>query len=79
MFFFLFISAGMAQQEKDIESSGETGQNESTVQAQETLASLFGRGSKMPELPQVKGSIALPNFDSSNMAIDESSLNKVED
>lgn len=43
-------------------------------QAQATMASLFGRGAKMPGIPRISGTIALPAFDSSGMVIDEKSL-----
>jgi len=52
----------------------EPGQEASLSQAQATLASLFGRGAKMPSIPRIDGTIALPSFDSSGMQIDESAL-----
>jgi hypothetical protein len=39
--------------------------------AQDTMASLFGRGAQMPVMPQMRGSMALPSFDSSELKIDE--------
>lgn len=53
---------------------GEGGQEASMSQAQATLASLFGRGATMPSVPHAEGTIALPGFDNSTMAIDEGSL-----
>lgn len=51
----------------------ESGQEASPSQAQATLASLFG-GTKMPGVPRIKGTLALPSFDSSGMTIDEATL-----
>ena len=48
----------------------------SPSQAQATMASLFGRGAKMPGIPRMGGTIALPSFDSSGMVIDEGSLSE---
>ena len=55
----------------DAASSEENDKDGSVAQAQETLSSLFGRNTKMPGIPVVKGTIALPSFDSSNMKIDK--------
>jgi len=55
--------------------SDDRGQEASASQAQATMASLFGRGAKMPVIPQMRGTIALPSFDSSKMKVDEGSLN----
>jgi hypothetical protein len=54
------------------------GQEASASQAQATMASLFGRGAKMPGIPNASGTIALAPFDSSNLIIDEGILNAVE-
>ena len=54
--------------------SEDRGQEDSASQAQATMASLFGRGAKMPGIPRIDGTIALPAFDSSGMKIDEGSL-----
>ena len=67
---FLSTSA-MAQQAA---GSDEHGQDASAAQAQATMASLFGRGAKMPGIPRINGTIALPAFDSSGMTIDEGAL-----
>ena len=52
----------------------ERGQEASATQAQATMASLFGRGAKMPGIPRINGTIALPSFDSSGMKVDEGAL-----
>ena len=52
------------------------GQEVSASQA--TMASLFGRGAKMPSIPHTNGTIALPSFDSSGMMIDEGALRAAE-
>ena len=46
-------------------------QNDSLAQAQATLASLFAPGSKMPALPSIKGTLAIPPFDNSRLKIDK--------
>ncbi|MFH0986220.1 MAG: hypothetical protein V1882_11945 [Candidatus Omnitrophota bacterium] len=71
VFSSLFSSRVMAQQGSDSEGYG---QEAPASQAQATLASLFGRGAKMPSVPHPKGTIALPSFDNSRMTIDEGSL-----
>jgi hypothetical protein len=67
----LTFSSAFAQYPAD---QSEGVQEASTTQAQETLASLFGRGAKMPSIPHPKGTVALPAFDSSGIMIDEGSL-----
>ena len=52
----------------------EHGQEASVSQSQATMASLFGRGAKMPGIPRISGTIALPAFDNSKMTIDEGAL-----
>lgn len=79
LLFFLVIPQGQTSPGEDEDFSGEIVREASTLQAQQTLASLFGRGSKMPEFPEVKGAIAIPSFDSSNMAIHEDILKINED
>ena len=70
--FFLSLSPfTYAQREVSPE---ERGGEDSASQAQSTMASLFGRGAKMPGIPRVNGTIALPAFDSSGMTIDEGVL-----
>lgn len=49
-------------------------QADNLPQSQATLASLFGRGAKMPDIPRIEGTVALPSFDSSEMRIDEAAL-----
>ena len=71
-FFLPFFPLAFAQQKSEPE---EYGQEASAAQAQATMASLFGRGAKMPGIPHLSGTIALPAFDSSKMTIDEGSLN----
>lgn len=58
-----------AQQEAMIpeENDSET----SLAQAQATMASLFGKQATLPDIPGIKGTIALPSFDSSNILMDE--------
>jgi len=81
--FFLFClvfssfspSLTFAQQRAGLE---EHGQETSPSQAQATMASLFGRGAKMPSIPRAGGTIALPAFDDSSMTIDEGSLRAAE-
>ena len=55
-------------------SSEASGQEASLSESQAVLASLFGRGGKIPSVPRIDGTIALPSFDSSGMQIDESAL-----
>lgn len=66
-----FSPLAFAQQKIDPQ---EPEQEASTAQAQATMASLFGRGAKMPGIPRMSGTIALPSFDSSGMTIDEDAL-----
>ena len=75
VFVLLVIPAVFAQQEA---VSGEPGQEPSAPQAQATMASLFGRGAKMPGIPRIDGTIALPAFDNSDMKIDEGSLGEAQ-
>jgi len=70
-FFFLFLPLALAQQRG---TSEDRGQETSASQVQATMASLFGRGAKMPGIPRINGTIALPAFDSSDMKIDEGAL-----
>ncbi len=67
-----FISPLVRAQEKT--GSEDRRQETPASQAQATMASLFGRGAKMPGIPRINGTIALPAFDSSGMTIDESAL-----
>ena len=55
-------------------ASEDPGQETSVSQTQATMASLFGRGAKMPGIPRIYGTIALPAFDNSGMKIDEGAL-----
>jgi len=78
-FFFLVFSlllpGASARQQAGLEDRG---QEASPSQAQATMASLFGRGAKMPGIPNIRGTIALPAFDSSKMMVDEKSLSAAE-
>lgn len=67
----LLLPHAFAQQKT---GSEDPGQEASPSQAQATMASLFGRGAKMPGIPRIEGTIALPSFDSSGMKIDEATL-----
>ena len=71
VFFLSLLPWASAQQRS---ASEEPGQEASASQAQATMASLFGRGAKMPGVPRINGTIALPSFDSSGMKIDEATL-----
>jgi hypothetical protein len=73
--FLSFLPNAFAQQKS---GPDDPGQEASASQAQATLASLFGRGAKMPGIPRINGTIALPSFDSSGMKIDEGSLSAAE-
>jgi len=75
IFSLSFLSLMSAQQKT---GPDEGGQEASTSQAQATMASLFGRGAKMPGIPHANGTIALPSFDSSGMTIDEGILRAAE-
>ena len=75
VFFFSALPFALAQQP---EASEDSGQTPAVSQAQATLASLFGRGAKMPSIPRIDGTIALPSFDSSGMTIDEGALRAAE-
>ena len=68
----LLLSPLASAQQKTVPEK--QGQEASVSQAQSTMASLFGRGAKMPGIPRLSGTIALPSFDSSGMVIDEASL-----
>ncbi len=70
-FFLSFSPLAFAQQKT---GSEEHGQETSALQAQTTMASLFGRGAKMTAIPSIRGTIALPAFDNSGMKIDEKGL-----
>jgi len=72
---FSLFPAAFSQQKA---GSEECGQEASASQAQATMASLFGRGAKMPGIPRINGTIALPTFDSSGMTIDEGFLSEVQ-
>lgn len=74
-FFFLMASDISAGQPTEWDADG---QEASASEAQATMASLFGRGGKMPGIPRISGTIALPSFDSSGMMIDEGALNLAE-
>ncbi|OGX14032.1 MAG: hypothetical protein A2351_03960 [Omnitrophica bacterium RIFOXYB12_FULL_50_7] len=54
------------------------GQEAAASQAQATMASLFGRGAKMPSIPRASGTIALPAFDNSGMTIEENALRQAQ-
>jgi hypothetical protein len=69
------LPVALAEHKSEMEESGE---ETSPAQAQATLASLFSRGAKMPGIPRMNGTIALPSFDSPGMKIDEESLRKTE-
>ncbi len=75
--FILWLIPGVWAKQSD--GAQESGQEVSVSQAQATLASLFGRGAKMPVAPRVNGTIALPSFDNSDMQIDERVVKKTED
>lgn len=79
LFVLMIAPSSMAQKEEGASWNEEMVGDESTVRAQETLSSLFARGSKLPEFPQIKGTVAIPSFDSSNMAIGEEAFVKTED
>ncbi len=70
LFFLLPLSLALAE-EPALEASEQEASPEET---QATLASLFGRGAKMPGIPRIEGTVALPSFDSSGMQLDESVL-----
>jgi hypothetical protein len=74
-FFFSALSLASAQQNA---GSEDPGKEASASQAQATMASLFGRGAKMTEIPRIKGTIALPAFDSSGITIDDGMLRTVQ-
>jgi len=69
------ISGVLAQQNNDLQESG---QEASIPQAQATLASLFGRGARMPVAPRVAGTIALPSFDKAELQVDKKSLEEAQ-
>ena len=71
IFFLSLFPPASAQQKVGPE---ERGQETSASQAQATMASLFGRGAKMPGIPRISGTIALPAFDSSEMTINKGAL-----
>jgi len=75
VFFFLVLPFVFARQPA---ASAEPGEETSASEAQVTMASLFGRGGKMPGIPRIDGTIALPAFDNSEMKIDEGSLNEAQ-
>ena len=75
VFFLSVFPPASAQQKVGPE---ERGQETSPSQAQATLASLFGRGAKMPGIPRINGTIALPAFDHSKMTIAEGALRAAE-
>lgn len=50
------------------------GDNDNVAQAQATLGSLFGPRATLPHLPNMKGSVALPSFDSKEIQIDEGTV-----
>ena len=50
----------------------------SATEAQATMASLFGRGAKMPSIPHASGTLALPSFDSAGMTIDDLALSQAQ-
>ncbi|MFA5167014.1 MAG: hypothetical protein WC530_00630 [Candidatus Omnitrophota bacterium] len=58
--------------------SEERGQEASASQTQATMASLFGRGARVPEIPRISGTIALPAFSNSGMTIDDGTLRTVQ-
>ncbi len=69
--FFLAAPFIFAEETGDAAQSGD---HDSVTQAQATMASLFGRGTTMPDMPRMKGSIAVPSFDSKNILIDEDAI-----
>lgn len=75
LFILSVIPALSARQDNPF---GEPGEETSPAQTQATMASLFGRGAKMPGIPRMGGTIALPSFDSSGMKIDETTLDAAE-
>jgi hypothetical protein len=81
-FFFLclvfFLSFSPFASARQKAAPGDRGDEASASQAQATMASLFGRGAKMPGIPRINGTIALPAFDSRGMKIDESALRLAE-
>ena len=70
---FQVASIALAERDTAVETSG---QEASLSESQATLASLFGRGAKMPSIPRINGTIALPSFDSSGLRIDEAALSQ---
>jgi hypothetical protein len=75
--FFLFLPAPLISAQQRT-AADDPGQEASLSQAQATMASLFGRGAKMPGIPRIEGTIALPSFDSSGMKIDEATLDQAQ-
>jgi hypothetical protein len=71
LFFLLSLSLTQAEEPPASEASEQEASPEET---QATLASLFGRGAKMPGIPRIEGTVALPSFDNSGMQLDESVL-----
>ena len=74
--FLLFVSPLASAQQKTL--SRDRGQEASASQAQATMASLFGRGAKMPSIPHANGTLALPAFDNSGITIDEGALREAQ-
>ena len=75
IFLLSVVPASLARQRG---TSEESGQESSPSQAHATMASLFSRGSKMPVLPKISGTLALPAFDSSGLKIDEDALSRAQ-
>ena len=72
--FFLFAFFFLGVLPLALAQEGREPDEASPSQAEATMASLFGRGAKMPGIPRIDGTIALPSFDSSGMTIDETTL-----
>jgi len=75
VFFLTLFPFAVAQQEV---GSEEHRQEASAPQTQATMASLFGRGARMPGIPRISGTIALPGFNNSEMTIDDRTLHAVQ-
>ncbi len=72
---FFLMPAALAQLGSETEDSN---QEASPSGAQATMASLFGRGAKMPAMPRIGGTLALPSFDSSALKIDGTALDEAQ-
>ena len=74
----LLISLSPAVLARPSEAPEDASQEASPSQAQATMASLFSRGAKIPTVPHIGGTLALPSFDSAGLKIDEIALSEVQ-